>query len=455
MGCNNSKVKEEDKEPPSLSDQYADIIPFDEVGGDFSGDSTMFYEDIHDVEKSVPYLKAHPNLEITVEVYLDCPKECTKQRCGHCTTDQCNNTSIADEQVQIIESILARHDCPNGVNRKFWGCRDDTINKDIIKIFISEKEKEKEVTVETVTVPVPFVVDTHAIDEENAKKEAAFAQLEAALLAKEALLAKKMAADDNEKQAIAEENAKRNAAFAQQEAALLASEALLAKKLAAVEKDRDEVAEEKKRLLDTKKQLQAVEDEQEEMRIANETATQEAERRRLAYEKAQHNAEEKTKEAEKALLLADQKKKEYEIALVAVAKERQEESDKVKAIMYDIEETLKEEIEFVQNKAELTDQGKVICNKVLPFLLKLPDMKIHVESHTNCKKGKCDKGCHLMDLSQDRVDTVKRYFVEHGSTNEFQTKGWGCRHPELKNVRMVRIYPDHSHHETIHVNTPQ
>lgn len=50
--------------------------------------------------------------------------------------------------------------------------------------------------------------------------------------------------------------------------------------------------------------------------------------------------------------------------MAAVEKERQEQEDKVKAIMYDIEETLKEQIEFVQNKAELTDQGKAICNKV-------------------------------------------------------------------------------------------
>jgi outer membrane protein OmpA-like peptidoglycan-associated protein len=160
---------------------------------------------------------------------------------------------------------------------------------------------------------------------------------------------------------------------------------------------------------------------------------------------------EKAKEAEVALQMADKKKAEYEVALVAVEKEREAEHDKVKAIMYDIEMTLKEEIEFVQNKAELTTQGKSICNKVLPLLLKLPDMKINIESHTNCKKGICDDGCHLMDLSQDRVDTVRSFFEEHGASNEFHTKGWGCRHPELKNVRLVRIYPDHAHHETIHV----
>ena len=245
-GCNNSKVKEEDKEPPSLSDQYADIIPFDGVGGDFSGDSTMFYEDINDVGKSAPYLKEHPDLEITVEVYLECPNECTSQRCGHCTKDQCNNVSIAEEQAQSIEAILKKHDCPNRVNRKFWGCRDEKIKKDIIKIFISEKEKT------VIAEPVPVVVDAKAIDEDNCK---------------------------------------RDAALAQREAAMAAAEALLAKKLAALDQERDEVAREKQRLLDTEKQLQAVQEEQEETRAANETATQEAERKRLAYEKAKKIAE--------------------------------------------------------------------------------------------------------------------------------------------------------------------
>mmetsp|Transcript_17982 Transcript_17982/g.30084 ORF Transcript_17982/g.30084 Transcript_17982/m.30084 type:complete len:411 (-) Transcript_17982:1063-2295(-) len=407
MGCNKSKPKDDEKEPVSLSDQYADVIPFDSVGGDFDGSGTMFYEDISDIAKSVPYLNAHPELEITVEVYLECPRECNKQRCGQCTKDQCNNGSIADEQCQTIESILAKQQCATHVNKKFRGCLDETIQKDIIKIYISEKEEKK-----PESVPPTTVVDTKAIDEENAKKEAALAK---------------------------------------REAALQAAEALLAKKMSEVDKDRDEVAQEKQRLLDTKKQLQAVEDEQEEQRIANETATQEAERKRKAFELAQKIAEEKAKEADKALKLADKKKAEYEEALAVVEQEREAENAKIKAIMYDIEMTLKEEIEFVQNKAELTAIGKGICDKVLPLLLKLPDMKINIESHTNCKKGRCDDGCHLMDLSQDRVDTVKFYFVERGATNEFHTKGWGCRHPELKNVRKVRIYPDHAHRETVHL----
>lgn len=407
MGCNKSKPRDDnEKEPASLADQYANVIAFDGVGGDFDGSGTMFYEDVSDIAKSVPYLKAHPELEITVEVYLECPKECNKQRCGQCTSTQCNNGLIADEQCQTIESILAKQQCSTHVNKKFRGCLDETIQKDVIKIYISEKEHKKP------EPPPASMVDTKAIDEEKAKREAAFAE---------------------------------------REAALLAAEALLAQKMSDVDRDRDEVAQEKQRLLDTKKQLQAVEDEQEEQRIANETATQEAERKRKAFELAQRIAEEKAKEADKALKLADKKKAEYEAALAAVEQEREAENAKIKAIMYDIEMTLKEEIEFVQNKAELTHLGKGICDKVLPLLLKLPDMKINIESHTNCKKGKCDNGCHLMDLSQDRVDTVKSYFVERGATNEFHTKGWGCRHPELKNVRMVRIYPDHAHHETVHL----
>ena len=318
MGCKASKNKTGD-EPPSLADQYADVIPFEEVGGDFTGDSTMFYEDMGDIEKSVAYLKAHPKLEITVDVHLECPKECNKQRCGKCTKDQCNNVAIGEVQCEAIEKILMNSDCKNKVNRNIVGCRDESIRKDILRISVSEPKPPEPEPDPVKPEPKP---DTSALEE----RERALKQREAALLAREALLNKRIGA------------------------------------------------------------------------------------------------------------------------------ERKRENDHIKTIMFEIEETLKEEIEFHQNSPELTDQGKVICKKVLPFLLKLPDMIINIESHTNCKKGKCDNGCHLMDLSQQRVETVKHYLIEHGATNEFHTKGWGCRHPELKNVRMVRIYPDHSHKETYEVS---
>ena len=265
MGCNNSKDRDVDKEPESLADQYANIIPFDNVGGDFDGEGTMFYEDMEDIAKSIPFLKARPNLEISVEVYLECPEKCNSHRCGHCTKEQCNNVFIADEQCQLIQTILDKHDCKNGVNKIFMGCLDATIQKDIIKISLSEKEKKKEktddnvvafpkITTETVSTQTPIEekADTISMDEDNAK---------------------------------------RLSALAEREAAMLAAEITLAKKVADVERGRDEIAQEKIRLLDTKKQLQAVEDEQEEKRIANETATQEAERKKLAFEHAQKIAE--------------------------------------------------------------------------------------------------------------------------------------------------------------------
>ena len=405
MGCKASKNKTGD-EPPSLADQYADVIPFEEVGGDFTGDSTMFYEDIADIEKSVAYLKAHPKLEITVDVHLECPKECNKQRCGKCTKDQCNNVAIGEVQCEAIEKILMNSDCKNKVNRNIVGCRDESIRKDILRISVSEPKPPEPEPDPVKPEPKP---DTSALEE-------------------------------------------RERALKQREAAMMSQEALLADKLSAVDREKREVEAEKKKLSDEKKALKSAQDEQEEIRVANETAAQEAERKRLAYEKAARIAAEKAKEADEAKQNADRKKSEYEAAAKKVEEERKREHDKIKSIMYEIEETLKEEIEFHQNSPELTDQGKVICKKVLPFLLKLPDMIINIESHTNCKKGKCDNGCHLMDLSQQRVETVKHYLIEHGATNEFHTKGWGCRHPELKNVRMVRIYPDHSHKETYEVS---
>lgn len=209
------------------------------------------------------------------------------------------------------------------------------------------------------------------------------------------------------------------------------------------------------------KKMQALEAESQ--RLANETAAQEAERKRLAFLEAAAEAERRTAAARAAAEEAERKKAVAEAATAAAEKKRlqyvaaaeaaeavkREHEARIESIRREIEETMKEEIEFVKNKADITDQGKSICDKVIPFLRKVPDIDIYIESHTNCQKGKCDDGCYLMDLSQERVDNVKGYFQKHGCQNKFITKGWGCKHPEYRNVRLVRIFPEHSHKEVI------
>jgi outer membrane protein OmpA-like peptidoglycan-associated protein len=100
------------------------------------------------------------------------------------------------------------------------------------------------------------------------------------------------------------------------------------------------------------------------------------------------------------------------------------------------------QIEFVKNEAALSEEGEDVVFEVAQFLLTHPDIVINVESHTNCRSGKCDNGCYLMDLSQRRVDTVRDQLISHGCRNQFKTHGWGCKHPSVGNVRLVRIFPD-------------
>jgi outer membrane protein OmpA-like peptidoglycan-associated protein len=180
-----------------------------------------------------------------------------------------------------------------------------------------------------------------------------------------------------------------------------------------------------------------------------EESLRELEQKKQDAELAAREAEKRKEAATAALTEANVKKLAYEAAAQKAEEKRLADEQMVANIMLEIEETLKEEIEFVKNQATLTPQGEAVCAKVVPFLLRLPDMVIHIESHTNCFHGKCDNGCYLMALSQERVDTVRSFFLKNGCKNEFLTKGWGCKHPELRNIRLVRIFPEKSHKRTI------
>merc|ERR1712194_22628 len=105
-----------------------------------------------------------------------------------------------------------------------------------------------------------------------------------------------------------------------------------------------------------------------------------------------------------------------------------------------LEDTMQQEIGFEKNRKEITDAGKVVCDDVVKTLRQYPELVIHIQSHTSCKVGRCEQGCHLMELSQERVEEVKRYFEGRGCKNVFIPKGWGCRHPEIGNVRKVRVF---------------
>jgi outer membrane protein OmpA-like peptidoglycan-associated protein len=126
----------------------------------------------------------------------------------------------------------------------------------------------------------------------------------------------------------------------------------------------------------------------------------------------------------------------------ARAAARQKAMDDRRAVLDRLEETMKEEIDFEKNQKDITAAGKVVCDKISGILLEYPELEIHIQSHTSCKEGKCVAGCKLMELSQDRVEEVMHYFESQGCVNKFIPKGWGCQHPEIKNKRKVRVFPE-------------
>lgn len=147
--------------------------------------------------------------------------------------------------------------------------------------------------------------------------------------------------------------------------------------------------------------------------------------------------------------------------------------DKLKKLTLHEKEQLKQEIEasldghqidFEKDSADLTPEGKQQLDKIAPFLLKHPNEVICIEGHTNCidvqpqkmrrnsignlvkSKAKemvpcVDGGCRLKQLSQARAQMVMEHFSTWGVTNKMEVHGWGCQHPEFKNKKMVRIFP--------------
>jgi outer membrane protein OmpA-like peptidoglycan-associated protein len=196
---------------------------------------------------------------------------------------------------------------------------------------------------------------------------------------------------------------------------------------------------------------------------------EEAEQKRLEAERAAEEAELKRREASAGMLFqkalsrqslttAQQKKEEAEAAehhaeeMLREAEHRRHEAEELehkhreelaamKAMKEELDNSMTEPLEFVKNKAELSPAGLDACTKILPVLLRNPELPICIDGHTNCFLDKCKDHCTHVHLSQKRVDAVKEQLRQGGAHNNILTKGWGCKHPELKNVRAVRIYP--------------
>ena len=169
-----------------------------------------------------------------------------------------------------------------------------------------------------------------------------------------------------------------------------------------------------------------------------------------------HAAEHKRDEAQAAELLAEERLREAEDKrrlAEEIEFKLQEEIAAMATLKEELDDTMTEPLEFVKNTAELSPSGLQSCLKIIPVLLSNPTLAICIDGHTNCFLDKCKDHCIHVQLSQLRVDAVKEQLTRGGAHNNILTKGWGCKHPELKNKRAVRIYPVPKHAIKLHKMT--
>lgn len=174
-----------------------------------------------------------------------------------------------------------------------------------------------------------------------------------------------------------------------------------------------------------------------------------AERLQLHCQVLEHAAEVAALEVdrsllEKAMLLA--RSCEYTQAATVTEEVAEEvEKEAMRTLQGQLDSALTEQVEFVKNKAELSPAGLQACKEAVPILLSNPSIAFCIDGHTNCFLDTCRDHCLHVLLSQQRVDAVKEQLKAGGAHNNIFAKGWGCKHPEVKNERAVRIYPAPKH----------
>ena len=79
--------------------------------------------------------------------------------------------------------------------------------------------------------------------------------------------------------------------------------------------------------------------------------------------------------------------------------------------------------------------------------MKAPGLAITVDAHSQCytapnpKPAECAKGkCSNLGLTNDRAAAVVKFLKSQSCNNPFTAKGYGCMHPEVASVKLVRIY---------------
>jgi OOP family OmpA-OmpF porin len=82
-------------------------------------------------------------------------------------------------------------------------------------------------------------------------------------------------------------------------------------------------------------------------------------------------------------------------------------------------------IEFESNTTTLLPRGRAILDQLMPLLRQSPHTAIEIGGHTD-KYGAVD---YNFELSRQRAEAVRQYFISHGLTNEFNAVGYGASRP--------------------------
>jgi outer membrane protein OmpA-like peptidoglycan-associated protein len=98
------------------------------------------------------------------------------------------------------------------------------------------------------------------------------------------------------------------------------------------------------------------------------------------------------------------------------------------------------EITFVDFKADIQPEAQEVVNGIGSIISKYPMICVMVEGHTMCGNGKgCEGECVNAQLAGNRIANVVAAMQRAGCENKFESKGWGCKHPEVKAKKLVRI----------------
>jgi len=82
-------------------------------------------------------------------------------------------------------------------------------------------------------------------------------------------------------------------------------------------------------------------------------------------------------------------------------------------------------IEFDSNTATITPRSRATLDQLITLLHRAPHTAIEIGGHTD-KYGAPD---YNFQLSRLRADAVRRYFINHGLTNQFTSVGYGASKP--------------------------